>query len=288
MSRAMRRIARCQGGFSLVELILVIVLIGIIGGVLTLQLAPAIQSYLLISQRAGLTSQADTALRRITTEVRAAVPNSLRLNNAQCLDFVPTRDGGRYRMGPDTARTDTVHINEAETGAAFDVLTPLNALPLENDAIVIGNRSPADVYSGANVGTVDNATGPSPSAQAGISRIVLEAPIQIPSGYDGGRFVVVPDGQRVVTYLCTQGMDASGNGAGRLVRFARNTFAAPPLCTAPAGAALVATRVSDCSFVVYANQGATQDSGYVQLQLTLTERGDSVPLTIGAHIDNLP
>jgi MSHA biogenesis protein MshO len=289
MRYSMRQGVQRDGGFSLVELILVIVLIGIIGGVLTMQLAPAIQSYLLISQRAGLTSQADTALRRITTEVRAAVPNSLRLNNPQCLDLVPTRDGGRYRMGPDTVNPDDAHINDAETGAAFDVLTPLNAMPTPGDAIVIGNRSPDDVYSGSNVGTVSALAGPSPNAQAGISRIMLNAPIQIPQGYDGGRFLVVPGNERVVTYVCTQGVDqATGNGTGFLTRFSRTTPGATT-CNAPAGtSAIVATRVSACSFVVYTNQGATQDSGFVQLQLTLTERGESVPLTIGTHVDNLP
>ena len=289
MRHSMRRGVQRAGGVSLVELILVIVLIGIIGGVLTMQLAPAIQSYLLVSQRAGLTSQADTALRRMTTEVRAAVPNSLRLNNPQCLDLVPTRDGGRYRMGPDTVNPNDAHINDAEAGTAFDVLTPLNAMPTPGDAIVIGNRSPDDVYSESNVGTVSTAAGPSPNAQAGISRIVLNAPIQIPQGYDGGRFLVVPRDERVVTYLCTQGIDqATGSGNGTLRRFSRDTFGATT-CTAPTGtSAIVATRVSACSFVVYTNQGATQDSGFVQLQLTLTERGESVPLTIGTHIDNLP
>lgn len=56
----------------------------------------------------------------------------------------------------------------------------------------------------------------------------------------------------------------------------------------PAGAQLVAGKVSSCSFVVYANAGATQDSGYVQLQLTLSDKGESVPLTVGVNVSNVP
>jgi MSHA biogenesis protein MshO len=285
-----RQAMKRQRGFTLVELIVVIVLIGIIGGMLTMQLAPAIQSYLLVSQRAGLTSQADTALRRMTTEVRAAVPNSLRLNTPGCLDLVPTREGGRYRTGPDTAKPtdDSKFINEADTGNAFDVLTTFKSLPKENDAIVIGNRRPQDVYSESNVAIVQQTT--PLSNGAGTSRVELKSNIQVPPGYEDGRFVVVPDGQRIVTYLChAPGSDAAGTGTGTLLRFARNDFKAPPACdTVPADAAIVATRVASCSFVIYANQGGTQDSGYVQLQLTLSDKGESVALTIGTHVDNLP
>jgi len=284
-----RNVNRRHAGFTLVELIVVIVLVGIIGGMLALQLAPAIRSYLLVSQRANLTSQADTALRRIVTDVRSAVPNSLRLNSSVSLDLVPTRDGGRYRAGPDIDQPGaTRHINEAEPGNVFDVLTPFKNAPRPGDAIVIGNRSPADVYGQSNVAVVNQVT--ALTNGTGLHRIELEGDIQVPPGYDGGRFVVVPDGQRVVTYLCdTPGRDqATGSGTGRLLRIARNDFGAPPLLTAPDGAAVVATRVEACSFMFYANQGATQDSGYIQLQLTLTDKGESVPLTIGAYVDNQP
>lgn len=277
-----------QAGFSLVELIVVIVLVGIIGGVLTMQLVPAIQAYLQVSQRANLTNQADSALRRMTTEVRGAVPNSLRLNSATCLDLVPTSDGGRYRTGLGGS-AQAAWINEAESGQEFDVLTALRQAPAVGDAIVIGNRGPEDVYSEANVGFVASVDNPAPPASAGAHRIRLDKPIQVPPGYDGARFLVVPGNERIVTYLCSNpGVDGAGTGTGQLLRFARADFRAAPSCTAPAGAAIVASRVARCSFVVYGNQGATQDSGYVQLQLTLSDKGESVSLTIGAHVDNLP
>ena len=271
------QVIRRQSGFSLVELILVIVLVGIIGGVLSMQLAPAIQSYLLVSQRANLTNQADSALRRMATDVRSAVPNSLRLNTDRCLDLVPTSDGGRYRTALDTVNVEppSAWINEAESGTMFDVLSTLQRTPVQGDAIVIANRGPDDVYNEVNTALV---------TQASASRIQLDRPIQVTPGYDGARFLVVPNGQRIVTYLCTPGPD----GSGELVRFARNDFKAGAMCTRPAGAAVVASRVADCSFQVHANQGGTQDSGYVQLQLTLSAKGESVPLTVGTYVDNLP
>lgn len=281
-----------QHGFTLVELIVVMVLIGILGGILALQLGPAIQSYLLVGQRAGLTNQADTALRRLVGEVRAAVPNSVRPLSSQCIEMVPSRDGGRYRSGPDT-QNDTPAAPSAflETDVArsqFDVLTPFAAAPAPGDRIVIGNQNPDDVYGGVNVGTIQSMA-PPPAAHMGAHRITLQAPMRIPPGYEGGRFVVVPGQEQAVTYACDKvGTDpATGTGTGTLYRFAR-TLPAGAQCTLPASAAVLADKVSACSFLYEPNQGATQEAGFVQARLTITERGESASLVLGAHVDNVP
>lgn len=278
-------------GFTLVELIVVIVLIGIIGGVLVLQLLPAIRSYLLVGQRAALTNQADTALRKIVGEVRSAVPNSLRLGSSTCMELVPTKDGGRYRMGPhiegNTVAGD--FLDDTETRDRFDVLTDYVNAPVPGDAIVIGNQNTSDVYDQVNVGIV-NASGAPTNAATGVASITLDAPIRVPPGYDGGRFVIVPKDEKVVTYLCLGAQLAGGTGAGKLYRLADASFHFNETCpaAAPAGAALVADKVSHCAFIYSPNQGATQESGFIQLQLTLSDKGESVPLTIGAHVDNVP
>jgi len=283
-------------GFTLVELIVVIVLIGIIGGVLALQLLPAIRSYLLVGQRAALTNQADTALRKIVGEVRSAVPNSLRLGSSTCMELVPSKDGGRYRMGPDTDNNGNTgaFLDDTETRSQFDVLTSATSstsAPVQGDAIVIGNQNTDDVYGQVNVGIV-KASGAPTNPATGVSSITLDAHIQVPPGYDGGRFMVVPKDEKVVTYLCVGAeLDKdTGTGMGKLYRLADATFHLNATCPdqAPAGAALVADKVSHCAFIYSPNQGATQESGFVQLQLTLSDKGESVPLTIGAHVDNVP
>lgn len=294
-----------QQGFTLVELIVVIVLIGIIGGMLSLQLLPSIRSYLLVSQRASLTNQADTALRRIVSDVRGAVPNSLRLGlgSTSCLELVPSKDGGRYRTAPDAAAsTDSAWLDDTVARNSFDVLTAFDDPPQAGDAIVIGNQNPDDVYSGRFTATVLAAPAPHTDFKLGESRITLDtgAPgsdpdgMRVPPGYDGGRFIVVPGGERVVSYTCIGGgTDAAGTGRGVLYRLADANFHGSPVCsapdgTAPAGAAVLATKVEKCVFSYSPNQGPTQESGFAQLQLTLTDKGEAVTLTLGAHVDNVP
>jgi MSHA biogenesis protein MshO len=271
-----------QRGFTLVELVIVIVLIGALGAILALQLGPTIRGYVAVSKRAALTDQADTALRRIVTEVRAAVPNSLRLQTAECLELVPTIDGGRYRTGPDVSagRSGDAFLDYDTPATAFDVTTPFTTTPAAGDLVVIGNQNPDDVYNAANTSTITAVT-PHGGADAwkGSYRLTV-TPTRIPFGYEGGRFVVVPGGEQVIAYRC------DGGKAYRITRKLGDTSA----CAAaiPADAPVLASNVTRCEFVYSPNQGATQQSGFVQLQLTLADGGESVSLTLGAHVSNVP
>ena len=269
-----------QHGFTLVELVIVIVLVGVLGGILALQLGPTVQGYLAVGRRAALTDQADTALRRIVQEVRAAVPNSLRLGDAQCLELVPTIDGGRFRAGPDVAagRSGDAYLDHDVAATEFDVMTPFTTKPAVGDLVVIGNQNPDDVYGKANVSAITSvAEHGAPDAWKGVYRLGVE-PTRIPFGYEDGRFVVVPGGEQAVSYICK---DAT------LYRVVRQ-LEPEQRCEVPAGAPVLASKVASCAFVYSPNQGATQQSGFVQLQLTLADGGESVALTLGAHVSNVP
>jgi MSHA biogenesis protein MshO len=279
-----------QRGFTLVELIIVMLIVGAIAGVLVLQLRPAMQSYLAIRQRANLTSQADAALRRIINEVHTAVPNSLRYTwesqQSQCIEFVPTKDGGRFR----TAQ-DYTNVNQPQGAAlvpgvpttTFDTLTDVDPTDAQGDFVVVGNVNRDDVYAGTNVGTIDTIAGPSPNVAR--NTITLKAATTFPAGYEGGRFLVVPKLERAVTYTCT--IPASG-GTGTIVRVTGYAPSAAPPKTCPTGPAILVAKVSDCSFLYHESEGATQQSGYLQLRLGLTDGGESVKLTMGAHVENVP
>lgn len=279
-----RSIIKPHRGFSLVELIVVIVLIGIIGGIFAMQVLPAIRAYLAVGQRAALTGQADTALRRIVADVRRAVPNSLRVSGNQCLELVPSSDGGRYRSDQDysTATPAGAFLDDNPTlKTVFDVLTQPIRLPISGDRIVIGNQNPNDVHNSTNVGTVQSAAASTTPGIAAYSITLALPGLRAPDAYTGARFMVVPGNEQTVAYVCNI-------NAGTLRRITYPSLSPAPRCAAAGNTALVATGVTACNFVFTANQGATQQSGFVQLQLTLSGKGESVPLTLGAHVDNTP
>ncbi|MEO7336086.1 MAG: type II secretion system protein [Caldimonas sp.] len=289
-----------QRGFTLIELVAVILIGSVMAATLVVFFKPAVDGYLASRSRADLTDQADTALRRITRDVRMAVPNSIRTPGTQCFEVLPTSGGGRYRSGPDTVNDSAANcaagtncsasLDPAQATSVFDVLTPLGTLPGVGDWVVVGNQTPADVYGGVNRARITSVS--TPAAAFGRHRLGI-ASIQFPLGYDGVRFTVVPAAQSAVFYVCSGAdgsLDGNGNGKGTLFRLSSYGFNAayPSTCPATASADVLATRVRSCAFVYDPNQGATQQSGFVSIDLELAHAGETAHLSMGVHVENGP
>lgn len=269
-------------GFTLIELIMVIVITGVLAGTLTVFMKPAIDSYFDTKRRADLTDMADTALRRLSKDIQGAVPNSVRSVSPSCFQLVPTIGGGRYRLAPDIDTAGSAALDTTVATSSFDVLGPLNRLPQNGDWIVIGNQNADDVYTGASRGTVDSVTTPAPAH--GLHRVSLQAATQFPVGYDGGRFVVVSKDEATVFYSC----NATTKTLYRTVEgFSANQATACAATSGP-GVAVVATDVVGCSFVYDPNQGATPQSGFVWMRVELNRAGESATLAHGVHVANAP
>ncbi|GAB2182373.1 hypothetical protein DLREEDagrD3_25960 [Denitratisoma sp. agr-D3] len=277
-------------GFTLIELVVVITVTGILFAVIGLNIKPAFDSYVDSRRRAELTDMADTALRRMTKDIRAAVPNSIQSYSASCFQLVPTIGGGRYRMASDTVNdsgtlpctpsaTCSAPLDASQATTVFDVLSPLATLPSANDWVVIDNQNTSDVYNGGNRGQISaiQSAPTLPRTSDGLYRITI-ASTAFPAGYDGGRFALVANAEQTVFYSCI---------GGKLYRTTAAFGATATTCNATSGD-IVATDVTGCSFVYDPNQGATQQSGFLWMRLVLGSGGESVVLSHGAHVDNVP
>lgn len=124
-----RRLAR---GFTLVEMVIVIVITGIIGTMVAVFIRVPVQGYMDVAARAALADTADTAARRLTRDVRLALPNSVRVsNNGLFLELLLTKTGGRYLSDSDPSGLGSVLSFETTPASpAFSVVgaMPANAL----------------------------------------------------------------------------------------------------------------------------------------------------------------
>ena len=281
-----------QRGFTLVELIMVIVIMGVIGGMVSVFMKSPIDAYVDSARRAALTDVADTAVRRMARDIRKALPNSLRQSiapavvNTQCIEFIPTKSGGRYRAELNaTGGGDLLDFTLADT--SFNMLGT-NAGPADQtiapgDFIAIYNLGipGADAYAADNTALVTGVA-------AAVAPIINETAITIdakkfPLASGNNRFHVIPEAETMVSYVC--------NG-GSLWRRASNvaTTAATNVVAnscSVAGATLLANNVAACNFVY--NGSDLQRNGLVQLGITFTDAsGETVNLYHEVHVSNAP
>jgi MSHA biogenesis protein MshO len=284
------RYRKCQRGFTLVEMIIVIVITGIIGAVVAVFIRSPVQGYVDMVSRAELADEADTAVRRISRDLRLALPNSLRVTtvgNTIFLELLLTRTGGRYLDEEDgVAGGDILDFSNA-ADVSFRVVGPLPTEAAQQiqvgDQLVIYNlgQEPANAY---------NCAGPCNRAQitavnAGTRTIGLasnpfavQTPVSMRS--PAHRFQVV---STPVTYACN-------SVAGTLTRYAGyNIQANQPSSEPVSGAArgLLASGINNCNFN-YATL-ANVRSALVGITLGMQRSGSgTVTLFHQVHVDNTP
>lgn len=287
---------RVPAGFTLIEAIVAIVVTGILSAIVATFIARPVEGYVDAVRRAELTDAADLALRRITRDLRLALPNSLRVTNAagmNYIEFIMTSAGGRYR-DPGDGSTGGDFLSFADPlDLTFNVLgtMPANPAIVANDFVVVFNLgpgySPADAYQrgaaacdatpaapGCNIAQVVSVAGNTITLDA--NPFASQTP-PLPSPTN--RFQVIPGGVRAVTYACP---DASGT----LTRYWNYGFnAAQPTPPAGGSSAVVATGAR-CA--VSYTTGGTGRNGVLFVQLTLASGDESVTLFHQIHMDNSP
>lgn len=200
----------CQSGFSLIELIIVIVILGIVGAMVAIFMKTPIDAYVASASRAALTDVADTTVRRIARDLHKALPNSIRTSvDQQCLEFIPTKTGGRYRTA-ERSVGDGSSLDFGVADTSFNMLGSNSALPVDQritagDVVVVYNLgiAGASAYADNNTAVV---------ASVGTETAMpVETPIniaarQFPLASGSNRFHVVPAAERVVAYVCSGGV----------------------------------------------------------------------------------
>ena len=276
----MMKLTVSQRGFTLIELVMVIVIMGVVGATLAVFMRAPVDAYVDSGRRAALTDLADTTVRRMARDIARALPNSLRTPSTQCVEFIPTRTGGRYRAEPDSGVAGSqaaavLDFTVADT--SFNMLANNAFLPAEqrivaNDVVVVYNLGifGADAYAGDNSAVVSGVV-------AGAESTITIAAKQFPLASGSNRFHVVPGNEKIVSFACS---------GGKLLRSSDHAYA-NSCPTSGATVAVLANNVSACNFVY--NSADLQRNSLVQMTITLTDSsGDSVNLYHEVHVGNTP
>ena len=299
---------RSVAGFTLIEAIMTIVITGILAGIVAVFISKPVQGYVDSVRRAELTDAADVALRRMTRDIRLALPNSLRLKDSgnatvttcaagtECyIEFIMTKFGGRYR-DPADGSTGGNFLDFSGTlsnpscplsipSVCFDIMgsSPTNIPNIANgDSIAVYNLgagyAPADAYAGGNRTTVTLTAGTPYLATMASNVFALQSP-PLPS--PDARFQVVGQNDKVIRYGCVN---------GTLTRFSNCSFTATATCANSALLAGSTTTEPKATCEVDYQASATGRNGLLYLRLTLTDTpsGERADLFQQIHLDNAP
>lgn len=270
-------------GFTIIELITVIVLIGalaVVGGIFIAQPFQAVDD---MQRRAELVDEAQLIIERMAREIRTALPNSVRTaGGGTALELVSTRTGGRYRRLPAPGGGGDT-LNRTQSSDTFDALGGLinsgdvvtgaagtNCAQGAGDCVSIYNTGQAnfDVYAGDNIAKVVSLAGDLVGYDngGGTPAFRQHSPQQ--------RFFVI-DG--VVSFIC------SGGQLSRQADYGLN----PLPTTTPGGTnRLIGRDVTGCSFSY--DPGSSSRAGLVTLDITISRDGEDVRLLQQVHVMNAP
>ncbi len=269
-------ITRRNRGVTLIELIMVIAITGIIAAAVAIFIRRPVEGYIDAARRAALTDEADTALRRITRDLRLALPNSIRVDaTGKFIEFLETSGGGRYRAEVGSGGAGNP-LNFAAADTAFDVIGPPPAFAAGNQIVVYNLYSSgidSNAYNGDNRAAFTSFAAPT----------VTIASKQFPAESPGKRFHVVTG---PVTYGCIN---------GQLVRYWNYPIAAAQ-ATPPAGgsSAVLAgsVNVGACQFVFQASPASERLATVsIILQIDSPAAGgdvERVRMFQQAHVSNVP
>ena len=286
---------RNNKGFTLIELIIVILIIGILSGVLFMILRGPMTQFIQVEKRANLVDIAETALLRMTREIRLALPNSIRISdgaalsscdisvNTTCaLEFLRTLDGGRYRrQGANRLKFN----KQSDTFEYFGTLNNLGSINVGGfgqadclsanatvDCMVVFNtgQTGANSYNGDNIAAITAKTASTLSFNLSpVTKFPYESPRQ--------RFFVV---DTPVSFIC------SGSQITRYYDYLIEPIQKAPPVTGNSN--LLANNISACTMDYDA--GTSTRAGLVTLSITVRDNnlGQEVTLLQQAHVDNQP
>lgn len=263
-------------GFTLIEMIIVITLMGIIGALVSLMASSQMDDYMTSSRRAFLVSEASAALMLLERDLHAALPNSVRLQTGTVLEFVPVLQVARYRTALDPAdpTSDLLDFTLADT--RFQVLGQLDALPAAARAVINHRGVLQDgryVYRGAATDGTHVITTSAVSLQDGATGDFISI-----SG--GHRFSEQSVAKRVyfversVVYLC----DVSNQA---LMRYRNVPLAATAMTTSAqllAAGAIASKALGNVQSCNISYQSGSDQAGLVTIGLRLEDAGESVEL----------
>ncbi|MGL4827881.1 MAG: PilW family protein [Vibrio sp.] len=253
-------------GFTLIEMVITIILLGVVGLFLGNIVGQAMGIYADTTAREALIQQGRFVTERISRELREAIPNSILVDNG-CIEFLPIVNSAIYQSFPTTSITDFRVLPIGKTINAGERLVVFPNDPLALRAAVL----PA---AGQVAEVLSNVDFTPPRDE-----MMVNVPLK-----QSTRFVLQSPANRLYFYTTPVAYCYMGNS---LYRYANYSLFRAVLSPAYLGnGVLMAQQLSAVHFSVLAPQ--LQRNGLVKIELTFSDKGEEIRFDHDALVYNTP
>jgi len=273
-------IKKYNKGFTIIEMVIAITILGIIGGLSALIIDRTVDGYDATARRAKLHSGVRLAVDRIAREARHALPNSVCTydgsncnNSADRFYFLKTIDAGEYQTATGNYSSGNARAPlpiSPTTATSFDVLSTDSLTASAADWVVVYNTNNTDIYSGTTKRKqISSITLKDVDGTNNVAVVNFSSSISFPT-HSPSRRVQIIENNATLFYL-------SGTDLYR----ATSTFSAP---NTPVGEKLLLENVTALNFSYV--PGTQQRASVLTIDLTITVKGEAVRIIHEAHIQN--
>lgn len=270
-------------GFTLVELVMVIVVLGILATGSIQFISQSAQGMVDSAERQALASSATIAVEKVLREVRRALPNSVRQfsdGGSECLELVPIQFSSEY-----------ISIPIASNATSFNAISFVGAvLGGESGFVAVYPNSQGSVY------------GTSPATIRSISDdMAISGPVGVPGAnlqtitFVGGAVYRFPtDSPRQRFFLVDQPISFCDDNNGRLWRYQNYGFqvdSSGSIPTAGANRILIADSLEANSLSFNILPAQLQRNAVVRMSLTIARPGsatEKVEISQEVQLRNVP
>jgi MSHA biogenesis protein MshO len=272
---------RRQSGFTLMELIIVMIIMGVMSVGIAGFIKLSTQTYLNVTERDELLANARFAVERLNREVRNAVPNSMREKSdsiTRCLEFVPIIASTVYSEIP-VAPEDAVEIL---TVIPFQLVNGNNYFCNScGDVVMVYPLNDSEVYQSHSEDT---------GKAFDIAKYEVSTIANTPAEIELNQEVTfTEDSPTNRAYIFNEPVSYCISGT-RLTRYAGYAFQTeqdlPPFVGGRNSLMAEDVDFSSSSFTVF--EASLQRNAVVQIKLNFTRDGEQVVFDNAIHITNIP
>lgn len=276
---------RQAAGFTLIELVVVIIISAIVAVFMVLFLDTPIESYFAQTRRSDLVDSAPRISDAVTVDARTALPNSMRVNAAAtALELLATTGVARY-YGTGDNPSPGEELTIGSSIPSFGTIDPFSTqtLPYSAKYVSVGNLGTSAYNSATGVMTpagdsIKVIVNPGTPPSQGENQVTFSPVMTFQNAPPSAHNAYLVSGP--VSYVCNP--NPANPAAGTLMRYSGYAVT-PAQAVPPAGTgALIAHDVSACRISIVPAPAGYPYGQLAILRVTLSNSGETLQVFLQA------